>query len=273
MRIAVIGNCQARPFRHCLEALAGPFDDAVTINVANAETHRAILADRDLIFAQPDLPQTLSDEHQAKLVTYPKLSTSSFHPDCRVFHTDGGGFIDGPLRQFHSLIIAAGYLEGLSPPRIEKLFNAYVYARLGYMDRVNLHLETLIKHCLSQNYDFTGFVRDTQQEAFMFTPNHPRVSILYIAAQQALQRCGVKAKANARPPADEIDRNFFWPFYPEIAAQSGRRGSEMIFRNFTEAFDLNALIPLYCKYYAEHGAPGGDRVEAARRVLRQELAL
>ena len=75
----------------------------------------------------------MSWKEKIRVSLYPHIAFSGFHPDIRAFSYDGAP-VPSPTWNLHSAIIMAAFANGIPARDVPDLFNAYVFAVLGFFD-------------------------------------------------------------------------------------------------------------------------------------------
>ena len=237
-RVCIIGNCQADGLADWIGALA-PALTVEAFSVAGVRPDdpeakarwRALLDRSDWVVMQTgpehrarfDLPEPAALETEGRRVTLaPWIIFRGFHPDCTyLFHK--GATVPGAAGPLQSALALAARLEGLSRQRAVRLYNAYVYARLGYFDAYAAALDLMAEEWTALGLDPSlWLVR--RPEPFMHTINHPVPAVLEDVARQLLARSGFAATAPTHAPPDRLIGGGTWPVYPEIAERLGVEG-------------------------------------------------
>jgi hypothetical protein len=151
----------------------------------------------------------------ANVVFLPSITFLGLHPDLTYIST-----INGPLGGvLHSEIVAAGFLAGLSVKRVSKLFNAYIYAKLGYFDAFEQGKAAFLKNFSEHGFDMSAhFERWYESGPFMYTFNHPSIRVLASFAEVLLHRLNIPISAsNSAIYSDYLSSHVTWPVYPELA--------------------------------------------------------
>jgi len=245
VRIAVIGNCQARGIVPALRILAPRAE--VTL-VPSSRLRRDFgtldglidgLRGHDHVFSQDFSPGLLPGGGGRDLLAalprarlYPTIVFSAFHPDA-IYLGDAGaaaGLVPSPLNGYHSAIAAFGHLIGLPPERILALYRGEVFARLGYLDAWSGSVQDLIGSSRAVGFDLSAeLTRWSRRGAFMHVINHPHLAVLGDVAARLLREAG-REPARADPAAYLVDGlldDVIWPIYPAIAAHYGLGGSTL----------------------------------------------
>lgn len=155
----------------------------------------------------------------------PTFVFHGLHPDM-IYLADGGRMIAGPLSDYHSALAAACFLLDVPAARAARLFNARVFAAIGYLAYAT-HRQATIEAYARHGYDLAPAFASWEGGAapFLHTINHPCPQVLSWLATMALRRLGL-IDAAAPPPADVADtlaNGVIAPVFPAIARQAGRQ--------------------------------------------------
>jgi hypothetical protein len=236
----VIGNCQADGLADWLAALSpGLAVEAFSVaGVAPDDPQararwRALLDRSDWVVMQtgPEhrarfgLPEPDALRAEGRRVTLaPWIIFRGFHPDCVYLFHDGAP-IPGAAGPLQSAIALAARLEGLTRQRTLRLYNAYVYARMGYFDAHAAALDLMREEWTALGLDPSPWLAP-RAEPFMHTINHPIPAVLEDVARQLLSGAGLQPSANPTPrPPDRLIGGGIWPVYPELAERLGLEGA------------------------------------------------
>lgn len=280
VRIGIVGNCQAKGFSDSVKAMTGADIETIyaqdILNSTDAEhdTWLERLRSCDHIFSQPqnDVYKRLSAEMLKQLgppvTIYPYIVFTGLHPDCHYFSMDGQ-LVPAPA-VYHSAIIGAAYMEGLSERRAERLFNAYTYASLGYFDAFNNSVAALGSNFHRYGYDLETFL--AKDRSFMHTINHPRIGIIFDIARQALNLAGIDGSGEASVPPDDLGRASIWPVYPELADRQGLKGGFTFQLSAGNCLDLLEYIVQSYQHYCRFGKELSSRnIERARKFIAKDV--
>lgn len=289
MRVGVLGNCQAGGFAKSLGVLA-PGLDLLVVRLDTRDRHgdldafAAALADCDVLFTQPvgagpygPLAADRLVPRARRAILIPAFAFRGFHPDRVVLLPEGNAVGDAapasPMGPYHSALAMAGFLEGVPLARLERLFNAFSYAALGYFDIFAQDRAAAIRMLAPMGYDFDA-ITAAAPAAFMHSPNHPKLAVLFAIARAALVRAGITPR-DAPVPADDFVDCCRWPVYPELARALGCPAG-LSFAWHGQAFGLARMLEASYQTYAVAGAeawaalaPGP--VERARACLRAHV--
>ena len=236
--LAIVGSCQVVGLRAAAQQYLG---DA-TIKVWHVyagegslpEQIAPLLPQYDFVITQFNGDELLSlrklTEAGVNAIYLPVVAFRGFHPD-QIYVIDREQNmvrIDG-FGDYHSAVILSACLSGLSQARTLRLFNAAVFAELGYFDVFNAARAALIRNFAEAGYDiggeFEAWLGSLGQ--FMHTINHPHVGVLAPLARLALIKCGLIDAGAPHPdvlPTDQLRVQLVWPTYPALAARIGVAG-------------------------------------------------
>jgi hypothetical protein len=165
----------------------------------------------------------------------PAIVFRGFHPDVIYLRNRStGGILYGIGTQYQSAIVAAAFLLGLPHDRIEDLFNAYVFAELGYFDAFRAEKPAFLANLKAEGYDLEPVFDSIVEEigSFMYTINHPHILLITIMCRMALAKHGLIDPETPLPVniPDRLFRNFVCPVYPQIAKRIGVSGSTVFLK-------------------------------------------
>jgi tetratricopeptide (TPR) repeat protein len=240
-RVAILGNCQAYGLGSCLRALA-PDAEVMTFKWADirdatdAERLAARLEDCDAVLshptksiAMPVLATTALERRVKALHRIPSIHFTGFHPDVVWLPHPPWKGRPTPMGAYHSGLAMACFTLGLPQDRTVELFNAFIYAALGYFEEYAKAVQYHTKVGLELGFDLARLMTlDGQGRPFVHVPNHPTIGLLFELSRQICDRLGISAQT-AEPPPDLFAGHAVWPVYPEIARRIGCEGS-LIFK-------------------------------------------
>jgi hypothetical protein len=170
-----------------------------------------------------------------RVIVFPPLFFYGLHPDL-VYVWHKGKPVKGPLDDYHSSIAVWGYLHGLSPERVVRLFRAEVYEALGFFGMFEESFDHLVSQGRERGFELRPLlVRWLRRGAFMHSVNHPRSFALEDLARELLARfdpAGAVRRAErevADLMPDLLANGPVFPVYPEIGQRLGIRG-EYVFK-------------------------------------------
>jgi hypothetical protein len=290
MRIAVLGSCQAAGFASCLQRLA-PDSEVAAFPVTKRKS-AAIpeiarqLASFDLVFTQ-----SLNDKFYGPLQTeelkktipvslYPHIAFSGFHPDIRTFSYRGAP-VASPTWNLHSGIILGAFASGIPEEHVPDLFNAYIFAVLGFFDEYDRAEEFVIGKAREEGYELAPHIAKWRDKGvFMHIVNHPKIDVLaaiaHLGAKQAKLVDGGSGPPEGVP--DRFARCQTWPVYPELAKRLGVPGGltftgkkeTLIGRKVTREMQLDEVVAESYRIYQTlpEGAFKQPRIETTVALLR-----
>ena len=286
--VAVIGNCQAQLFAECIRAADPELNVSCHAfrkyrNPRQQEQLLRSLARIDVVFFQSTANERYrllgSSAIKARVpdaVAYPALTFYGFHPD---FVYLGDSF-KGIAANFHSFIVLAAFALGIQAERVPKLFNAYLFARLGYFDQFEAWKRTLVGHASELGYDVSeDFGRWMQQGAFMHIPLHPAVRVVASIAAKAFALTGLGNGSLPGSIRDPFADGASLPVFPELAQRIGiaarpgfRTGKHS---SLTKEMDLREYVNQSYQLYGTDAAtiPDTDSIRKTMAVLSEELGL
>ena len=234
MKITVIGNCQGDSLAICLRAMNPSLDvDFVLITEIRNGTRDVVdlIAKSDKVFAQPHVKADLADDPENKVSFFPAIAFPAFHPDMTyVTGVRKGGekeTVHSPMVIYHSAIALFGYIHGVAIDDLCGWYNRYVFNKFGYFDVWNSARADLLAEG-----DLAGmplgfmFEQWRARGNFMYTFNHPRLTVMADIARALLVREGLPIiNQNVADYLDDPLRGMsIWPVYPHIAERLGLQG-------------------------------------------------
>jgi hypothetical protein len=264
--IAVVGNCQAPPIADILARIvpgaavtAFPLT-AIKTDIEREKTARC-LQDFDLIFMQPltqpkhgALRAAKVQARNTNVILYPAMIFKGFHPD--FFGGVGGKETRSAAVSYHSCLVAAAFANGVPVEKVQMLFNAYNFARLGYFREYTAGRAFFLLQAAELGYELSHKFGDWERSGvFMHTPNHPSLAVLTSIAAAAAEKAGLPVEgAAANGMQDKLGRLLRLPVYPAIAKRL-RISSESEFmvwrpKGAPRTFDLKDYIAETYALYA-----------------------
>jgi hypothetical protein len=173
-------------------------------------------------------------EQRLPVVYLPSLVFPGFHPDITYIH-GSDGLVHGLGTDYHSIIVASAFTLGLPAQRVPGLFNAYIFAGLGYWDVFEAAKIALFTNFDQEGTDLRSLFDLWMQQAgqFMYTINHPHILVLATLCRLMLIRAGHLDLIAPLPEGidDYLATHFTWPTYPALAKRIGVPGSTTFLRN------------------------------------------
>jgi hypothetical protein len=261
-RVALVGSCQVIGIRAALIKMCPNADIKAWHVGASPDTKEMIAAQLDqfdvvilqLREATRDAPLDVLRLQETRNNVYylPTIVFNGFHPDC-IYLRVQGKFFEGPMHHLQSGIIATSYALGLSEQRARRLFNSFIYASLGYFEAFDI-----ARDLMSANFAAAGFPVDQYFDdwrnlpgGFMYTLNHPHISVLARMAHMIGVRVGLFDDTYALPNnvEDLLSTGIRWPVYPEIAHRLRMSGGDVVFWRGGNGHSLRDVVSRCYRIY------------------------
>lgn len=199
MKIAVIANCQGESLAQCLRAMNPELsvDFCLVTELQNGTQNiQNLLSTYDLVFAQKFISDLVNLELIYKVIYFPSISFSAFHPDITYLRGNRlngqSETVEGLMSSYHSSIAIFGYLHGLTIDQILGFYNPYVFSRLGYIDGWNISRKLLLEEGASVGMPLNSFfLKWKKRGCFMYSFNHPELSVMSDIAAFLLRKAGI----------------------------------------------------------------------------------
>lgn len=269
-RIAFVGSCQVTGMAAATRALAQQLGhdwqvEAFHIDAPlNAEQIFSKIREFDVVISQVNISDGSNvilqadalKGHVSKSIFMPTFVFTGLHPDMtylviqdKVWH--------GAQSPMHSLISIACYLLDLPAQRAASLFNAYIFAELGYFSAYATSYEVMARDFEAAGYDLWGMPERwmATNGPFMYTINHPSISVLSHMAVLALRRTGLIAGDTNAPEGvdDYLHQHLVAPVFPELAQRIGYLGSREYLRPLQFGSDRTfSLLEYVQESYADY---------------------
>ncbi|MGH8460788.1 MAG: GSCFA domain-containing protein [Stenotrophobium sp.] len=231
-KFAVLGNHQASQMAHCIQALTG--DEMPIWQWVNAdqwldtESARASLLElfrtHDRVFMQPrlwDAVEKLYPELRNRVVLFPEISFSAFHPDIVTIQLKStGANVQGPCGDYHSCLAFLGWKAGLNVAETHTLYKNENYQRLGFFHYWQGSATHLIAAGKEADLELAVFLDEwVARSCFMHSIHNPKLFVIADIARTLLQRNNIVTIAGnpCEYAQDPLASNVVWPVYPEIA--------------------------------------------------------
>ncbi|WP_159993669.1 WcbI family polysaccharide biosynthesis putative acetyltransferase [Roseomonas sp. 18066] len=256
MRILIVGNCQTSAFRDATQiwlpkAEIVHYSSASSATAAKAETIAASLPSFDVALIHPIQEARFGPLQKSALLQaihsnvhlMPSLAFTGYQPDFVYISKPKGNPSVGPLGVCSSALAAAAFCEGLSVERTVRLFNSYVYSRLGYFSEFHSASKGLIKQLCAFGLDGSSILNEWSGRSFMHTPIHPKayaISDLCHAILRKLDLIDDVSPELGDTLGDRLINHPVWPVYPELGSRVGVRGC-LLFRRALPPPDGSAL--------------------------------
>ena len=261
-KFAVLGNHQAAQMAHCIQALTGaemPLSQWINEDQLLAtENARAQLLElfrtHERVFMQPALWNALAKRHpelRDRVVLFPSISFSAFHPDFVALRSKStGANVQGPCGDYsHSCLAFLGWKAGLTVEETHQLYKIDNYQRLGFFQYWQRSATSLINAGKEADLELAVFVDEwLARGCFMHSVHNPKLHVMADIARTLLQRNSIDVVAGnpCEYAQDPLANSVVWPVYPEIAEKLNIQDNYSNFdwheRNYT--FKLQASASL-----------------------------
>lgn len=231
--ILVVGNCQIGGIAAALKWIfpsdqvsAVPFNPNVFKGDSSDLAKQIATAD---IVLGGDYVETLLKRQNViprHFTTIPRLYFSAFHPDIVAAKVRSSG-VRYPSR-YNSAICLWAYSNSIEPTDASRLFTKNTFGRLGYFDQWDKSVTQMRSSFETNGLDFDRFFLAAKRDAvFMYTVNHPRVSLLIWIAKLLAVRIGHDKSVWGKEIliSDALSRVEIWPVYPDVAHELAVPGS------------------------------------------------
>lgn len=250
MKILLVGNCQVAPIRNSLVMMLPDCSiDGVMLHLEkerDEETVRQRLAGYDLVVTHPANPgyegystdsvkSVMGDD---AVITFNNIHFEGLHPDATYLGAPRKR-VFGTLGEYHSKLVAAGFLAGLSEAACRDLFNGEHFEEIGFLSAHEQSLQEFDRRSKEVDVPFAEeFAAMLEEYPCMLTFNHPTSNLLIAyarkLAREVANRTGTRLSAYPVTPYNMpsfLSENIVWPIYPAIAeAHTGGRLASLWFR-------------------------------------------
>lgn len=237
-RIAVVGNCQARPLAQTVSAMFEGRAEITTVAVvhllkdSDASAHTDALDSADWILSQAvadtypcRFVQTnaLRQRHGAKVLTWPNLFFGGYNPELMYVRDKARRPLPGPLGDYHSATVLAAWRAGLGIDKALALNSDNGYNLGLYSGAAERALHELGRREAMTDIRVADWIRErVWTQRLFFTFNHPAQALIAEAARQLCARAGLAAaptppKAGAAEPLGQ----YRLPMNPWVRAIQG----------------------------------------------------
>ncbi|MBV2149266.1 hypothetical protein KRZ98_13395 [Sphingobium sp. AS12] len=280
MKIAIVGNCQARTIHRAMVALAPnhEFELYHMNRIQRAcpvrddiESWASEVALSDVACLINYLPKSGLFSEAALLprckhvVRFPYIAFTGFHPDC-VYLTANGTQLTGPAGPYHSAIVFAAWSLGIPEHYVPSLFNRFTFKSLNLQAFYDAAVAKQGSEWSALGYNFSEFL--SLNRSFMHTVNHPAVDILIDTARQALRHIGIQPTEVDIDVEDELSEAVIWPVYDGLLKDVNSSPNFMIEGKEVPLRDF--VTNSYQAYEDHRGVTiDGHGVEAAKQFLTE----
>lgn len=244
MKIAIIGNCQARPVANLLAAqnqdveicsigivhLLKPHDEESLM--ASLETADAILAQQ----VAPNYPvqfvttQSLKQRFPGRVVSWVNMYFAGYNPEIRYLR-GGVGRLPGPMGDYHDDRVLAGWRNGSSVETTVAQMKDVEYNLSRYAKTVETALAELRLREKTTDVSVCGFIEEQFASRQLFhTMNHPAACLLTEMSQRIAHHIGLSSKETPSPQGEPLGQ-FRAPINPYFGSkfQSSLTGPDQYF--------------------------------------------
>lgn len=251
MKIVIFSNCQGESLALSLEAMNPDIQTKYIISSEiskNTDELDKICEESDYIFIQKHVEDSIPDQFKRKVVYFPVIAFSAFHPDItyvRAKRKDNGQMetVNSLMVSYHSAIALFGYLRGIPIEKIIGFYNPYVFSKLRYIDGWEESRKLLIEEGLSVDMPLETLLNSWQKRGcFMYSFNHPELKVMSDIGALLLKKIGVDV-VNKNPDRylnDPLKAMPIWPIYPQISDRYHLQGDYSFKRH-----DPHGVINLY----------------------------
>jgi GSCFA family/Polysaccharide biosynthesis enzyme WcbI len=242
MKIAIVSNCQGHTIAACLKDM----NSSLTVEFfmisdlwGSGKTLNNILDEYDFILAQSSIKQYVPPSQVSKVIYFPDITFSAFHPDMTYLRgSKPGGEIEAihsHMAHYNSALIVHGFVRGKSNEEIFASFNKDTFYRLGYLNRWESSTRLLIEQANEIGFDLSPYIEKWKKNGcFMYSFNHPPIFVLHDIALVLAKTLGITINNynSHRYLVDPLKGTPIWPVYPDIAKVYELEG-DYAFRCFT----------------------------------------
>ncbi len=259
LRIAIIGGCQVSGLGAAVRQLLPEAevkswhvgvhpkdsDDDLLVKLRGFDAVISQISDWDTHVA---LRITRLRDMRLPVIYLPVLVFSGFHPDC-TYLRGPSGLIAGLGSDYHSTIVAAAFVLGVSEKRVPELFNSYIFAELGYFEVFEVAKEALISNFEKEGFNLRPYFDCWLKVVgkFMYTINHPHIFALATLSTLVLKMAGYIDASVLTPTGidDYLSTHTIWPLYPSLAKRLNILGETTFMRQeYGLAVDQSRLMTL-----------------------------
>jgi hypothetical protein len=216
MKIGVLFNCQFDGLTRALAFLL-PRHEVIGFELSRLVHNQAALSAAkealegcDVTLSLPAGPRFEGLSNEAlrascrRLLLLPPVTFSGFHPD--TVYVTGADKVHrlGPTGAYHSRLIVLAYLGGLGIDEATGLFNALVFARLGYFTAFERDRALLCGQFARFGIDIGPVFKDWEASGcFMYSMNHPKIHVLQDLAKLACHLMNLDPCREPIPPMND----------------------------------------------------------------------
>lgn len=264
MKIAVFSNCQGEGLALALEAMNPSVEAKFLISSdlhKDMDKFELLCESSEYLFIQQYVTDSIPQQYQHKIVYFPIIGFSAFHPDMtylRGKRKDNGQIeaINNLMVSYHSAIAVFGYLHDIAIDNIIGFYNAYVFSKLKYIDKWEESRQLLVEEGKMVDFPLETLLNVWEKRGcFMYSFNHPELKVMVDIAAELLKKIKVKIISSNpdRYLSDPLKAMPIWPIYPEIAQRYGLKGDYVFKRHDPHgAIELRDFIEDSYKIYDQY---------------------
>ncbi|MGB5133799.1 MAG: WcbI family polysaccharide biosynthesis putative acetyltransferase [Prochlorococcaceae cyanobacterium] len=216
VRIAITGNCQARPLAEAIRRIGINTEITSTIIVhlvqdEDEALHAENLRSSDLIFAQrvtDGYPckfvrlSALRAKYPGKVLSFPNLYCSSYNPELTYVRTSGKRPLAGPFGDYHIKTLHDAFLKGSSVDNAVQSHLDPDYNEAVYGLAVEKSLEELRQRELDTDIQISEWIQQhLWMQRLFFTFNHPSYRLICELACRLLVSAAIPMLTPAQCPS------------------------------------------------------------------------
>lgn len=228
MRVAIVGNCQARPLATRLTSLVPSIEITGLAIVhllrdAQADEYAPVFEAADVIVAQqvaPNYPcafvrtEALRNRYGTKILAIVNLYYAGYNPELTYVRTPEGT-VGGPLGDYHLEMVLDGWLAGASVDECVAALGDEAQNDVRYGAVPQRSLEDLARRERAADVKITDYIERQRARSQLFhTMNHPSNLLLDEYARRILAACDRPVETERPLPPSEMLGQFRLPLNP-----------------------------------------------------------
>lgn len=206
IKVAVIGNCQARPIAKIMQSLSSQIEVTTTGIVHLLKNEERSIYEQglriaDFIFAQrvaDDYPCTfvrsdnLKNKWGDKVSVWPNLYYRGYNPELRYLRIFKRQQLRGPLGDYHIQTFLEGWKNHLSVKDTLNLHNSMDYNREKYGRVPEDSLAELREREKDCDIKISSYIEERfRRKRLFFTFNHPTLDLLLLTTRALIDNAGI----------------------------------------------------------------------------------
>jgi hypothetical protein len=209
IKIAVVGNCQARPISKIITTLCSKIEITTVGIVHLLKNEEKAIYDQafrtsDFIFAQRvanNYPCTfvrteaLKDEYGNKVIVWPNIYYRGYNPELIYLRISNLNPFRGPMGDYHIRSFLDGWKNGLSIEDTISLHNNIDYNRENYGNIPEASLTELREREEDCDIKISKYIEERiWKHRLFFTFNHPTIELLLQAGNALINYAGIHSE-------------------------------------------------------------------------------